>query len=65
MAKVFVSMFNAVRNPDNYCAMPPFYESFLQGLKDQGNEILCFFHKNFARDFSEEMPEFLKALLTT
>ena len=30
MAKVFVAMFNAVRNPENYCAMPPFYESFLQ-----------------------------------
>ncbi len=63
MAKVFVSMFNAVRNPNNYCTMPPFYESFLQGLKEQGNDILCFFHKNFVRDFSEEMPSFLKEKL--
>ena len=42
MAKIFVALNNMCRLPDDFCAMPPFYESFVNGLKDAGNEVLCF-----------------------
>lgn len=57
MAKVFVSMYNFARHKDDYTIMPPFYETFVNGLKNAGNDVLCYFHKNFYMDFSGEMPK--------
>lgn len=54
MPKIFVAMHNFARTSDPY-VMPPFYEAFLNGLKEAGNEVFCFF-ENFSRSFEEEIP---------
>lgn len=59
MAKVFVAMYNFARHSADYTVMPPFYETFINGLKDAGNEVLCYFHKDFYKDFSGEMPDYI------
>ena len=67
MAKIFVALNNMCRLPDNYCAMPPFYESFINGLKDAGNEVICFQtkivsgHKRCEGEVPQELAEMLKA----
>lgn len=60
MAKIFVAMYNFARHSDDYTIMPPFYETFISGLRDAGNEVLVYFHKDFYKDFSGEMPSFIK-----
>lgn len=42
MANVVVAMHNFLLNKANLNACPPFYDTFTQGLKDAGNNILCF-----------------------
>lgn len=56
MAKIFVSLYNFGRKKDDFHAFPPFYESFIHGLKDAGNEVLCFHQKTFTRSFDSEIP---------
>lgn len=57
MARILVSLRNGWRRPDDFNAMPPFYETFLKGLRDAGNNVFCFQHKEYHRDFSNKMPE--------
>lgn len=58
MAKIFVSFYNFCKIADDYTAMPPFFESFFHGLKDSGNEVLCFQTKcTTNRGFDKEMPK--------
>jgi len=59
MAKIFVSMYNFARHSADYTIMPPFYETFTNGLAEAGNEVLVYFHKDFYKDFSGEMPEYI------
>ena len=65
MAKIFVALNNFSRDGNNYTAMPPFYESFLCGLKDAGNEVKCFQTKSIAGKarFSCALPEVYRELL--
>ena len=42
MANVFIAMYNFGRDPNDFYKMPPFLESFLNGFKDAGNNVLCF-----------------------
>lgn len=42
MAKIFLSFMNCMRCGNDTSAMPCYYESFLKGLKNAGNEILVF-----------------------
>jgi len=56
MARVFVAFYNFGRKKDDFDAMPPFYESFVSGLKDAGNEVLCFHQKTFTRSFDGVIP---------
>ena len=56
MAKIFVSLYNFGRHPEDYNMMPPFFESFLNGLKDAGNQVLCFQHKIYRREFIGRIP---------
>lgn len=66
MAKIFVALNNMCRLPDNFCAMPPFYESFVNGLKDAGNEVLCFQtkivsgHTRCEGEIPQELAEMLR-----
>lgn len=63
MARIFVAMYNFCRKPDDFEAMPPFYESFINGLKCAGNQVLCFHHKTFKRAFENEIPDPIRQLL--
>lgn len=56
MARIFVAMYNFGRKKTDFNAMPPFYESFIYGLKDAGNEVLCFHQKTFTKNFDGEIP---------
>lgn len=60
MAKIFCALYSGIKNAKDYCALPPFYESLLFGLRNAGNEVLCFFHKNWGKDFSGTIPEDIK-----
>ncbi len=59
MARVFVALNNFCRIKEDYCAMPPFFESFLHGLQDAGNDVKCFQTKAIAGidRFKSEMPD--------
>lgn len=57
MAKIFVAMYNFGRKKDDFNAMPPFYETFLKGLADNGNQVLCFHHKTHGKQFDDVIPE--------
>lgn len=63
MAKIFVALYNFGRKKDDFDAMPPFYESFINGLKDAGNDVLCFHQKTYTRDFEGEIPALQKRIL--
>ena len=64
MARILVSFFNFARDDKDFNIMPPFYESFVNGLKSAGNDVLCFFHKTFTRKFAESIPEEYKNRIT-
>ena len=57
MSKILVSMYNFARDPSNYNTLPPFYETFINALVDSGNDVFCYFHKNYAQTFEGEIPE--------
>ena len=64
MARILVSFYNFARDDKDFNIMPPFYESFVNGLKNAGNDVLCFFHKTFTRKFAESIPEEYKNRIT-
>ena len=57
MAKVFVAMYNFARHKKDENILPPFYDAFVNGLKNSGNDVLCYFHKEWRKDFSGDIPE--------
>lgn len=64
MARIFISFFNAVQNGDS--AMPAFYESFLEGLRKHGNELLVHHHMCFdGAEFKKDIPDEHKQELIT
>ena len=60
MARIFVALYNFANKKDDFNTMPPFFESFLKGLKDAGNQVLCFHHKTYGRQFNSEIPSDIK-----
>ena len=56
MANVFIAMYNFGRDEDFY-VMPPFLEAFVHGMRKRGNNVLCYMHKTYGREFDEELPE--------
>lgn len=57
MAKILVSLYNNfIKQTDKIDVLPPFYEGFLKGLKELGNEVLCFVYKDWGKDFSTDIP---------
>ena len=42
MAKIFLSFFNGAPKLDDLEGAPPFYEGFIKGLVDSGNEVLVY-----------------------
>lgn len=64
MARIFTALYNFCKVQDDGTSMPPFFESFLEGLKQAGNEVLCFQTKKVTdRGFDTPIPtEFLTML---
>lgn len=58
MARIFVALNNFCRIEEDYTAMPPFFESFIQGLSDAGNDVRCYQTKSRvgSNRFSEPIP---------
>ena len=57
MARIFIALYNFGRKKDDFTAMPPFYESFITGMKEAGNDVLCFHQKTFTRSFDDPIPD--------
>lgn len=57
MARIFVALYNFCKVQDDGTSMPPFFESFLEGLKRAGNQVLCFQTKKVTnRGFNKPIP---------
>lgn len=63
MAKILVTFFNCMKDPENPNAMPLFYETFIKGLDKAGNEIAIFSHRMFGLDFGEIDEETEKVIV--
>ena len=48
MAKIFVAFYNGLMNINR---LPIFYETFLDGMRKAGNEMLVEMHPYFNKDF--------------
>lgn len=58
MARIFVALYNFCKVQDDGTSMPPFFESFLDGLKRAGNQVLCFQTKKVTnRGFNKPIPQ--------
>ena len=51
MAKIFLAFYNGIKESDKEYAMPPFFESFIKGLKENGNEIFAIMHPDWQANF--------------
>ncbi len=61
MAKVFVAFYNAFYDPEDEKKMPAFYESFVRGLKEDGNTIMLGMHKKWGESIGwSDIPEDIK-----
>ena len=59
MARIFISMQN-VAGKMGLNVMPPFYEAFVNGLKEHGNDVLCFHFNTVRREFVSIIPDSIK-----
>lgn len=57
MANIVVSMYSYLNNKKDENNLPPFYEGFINGLKENGNNVLCYYHNSFDCDFEKNIPE--------
>ena len=57
MAKIFLTFFNGLKNENDKYAIPIFYESFINGLKDNGNEVFALIHKEWSKSWNENIPQ--------
>ena len=63
MSKIFISFFNGINAPENPNAMPCFYETFIGGLKESGNDLLIYSdNKFFGEDFKKIPQKLLNQL---
>lgn len=63
MAKILVTFFNCVNDPDNLNAMPLFYETFIRELDAAGNDVAVLSHGMFGLDFEEINEETKKIIV--
>lgn len=62
MANVFIAFYNGLRDENNINIMPVFYESFIYGLKSQGNNVMVYHHRLWNKDFEKVPEELLKII---
>lgn len=64
MANIFVGLYNFCKAAD-YTIMPPFFESFIEGLRMAGNIVLCFQTKQVTnRGFENDIPNEYREIIT-
>lgn len=57
MANIVIGLHNFLITKSNLDARPPFYDAFLNGLKEAGNNVLCFEKQNYEASIKENIPE--------
>lgn len=57
MANIVVAFHNFLMTKNTLDARPPFYDAFLNGLKEAGNNVLCFEKQNYEATISSPIPE--------
>ncbi|MBE6452195.1 MAG: glycosyltransferase family 1 protein [Alphaproteobacteria bacterium] len=57
MVNIVIGLNNFLMSSDNPSARPPFYDAFLSGLKNAGNNVLCFERQNYKPIISDEIPD--------
>ena len=63
MAKVLIAFYNGIIDEGNPDAMPQFYESFIRGLDESGNDVCVFAHRFFGSDFEGINDEVQEAII--
>lgn len=63
MAKILVAFYNGIVDENNTAAMPIFYEGFIQGLDQAGNNVAVISHPCFGQDFGEIDEELKKTIM--
>lgn len=63
MARIVIAFYNGIEDSEISSAMPLFYEAFIKGLDEAGNDIAVFSHKVFGRDFKEIDEETKRAIV--
>ena len=53
MARILVAFYNCMNDPNNPNAKPIFYEAFINGLDQAGNEVAVMSHNLFGMNFSD------------
>ncbi len=56
MAKIFLAFYNGIKKSNEKYAMPIFYESFIKGLRDSGNDVFAIMHTDWKANF-KKIPE--------
>lgn len=59
MAKIFISLFSNIKDPENKYAIPCFYETIIKSFERLGNQILVYISTDFEQKFIE-IPSDLK-----
>ena len=62
MAKIFLAFYNGIRSSKDKNAMPIFYETFIKGLENAGNEVFAIMHSFWNKDFDEIPPLLLEEI---
>ena len=62
MSKIFIAFYTGINDETNPYAIPHFYESFLNKLKEYGNELYVVVSKNFGSDWPHIPEKMTKAI---
>lgn len=60
MARIFSAFFNGIKGAKDSYAIPLFYEGFIKGLQDNGNEVFAIMHSYWNKDFNEIPSDLLQ-----
>ncbi len=60
MAKIFLAFFNGIKGAQDPNAIPLFYEGFIKGLQENGNEVFAIMHNHWSMNFDSIPPALLQ-----
>ncbi|MDR1243863.1 MAG: hypothetical protein LBJ79_01545 [Endomicrobium sp.] len=62
MAKIFLSFFNGIQDYERNNKIPSFYESFINGLKNFGNDVFAYYDNAWHKEFKSIPEKLLKEI---